>query len=61
VDAFDWALEEAGVGHEIVVYSGAPHPFDRKQEGFASESEDAWNRVSPSSSATSDASVAQPP
>jgi carboxymethylenebutenolidase len=44
--AFDRALGEAGVEHEIVVYPGAPHSFfDRKQEGFAADSEDAWSRV----------------
>ena len=43
---FDAALTEAGVDHEIVTYPGAPHSFfDRKQEEFAAESEDAWNRV----------------
>jgi carboxymethylenebutenolidase len=46
VDAFDEALEAAGVEHELVVYPGAPHSFfDRKQEEFAAASEDAWNRV----------------
>lgn len=46
VEAFDDALGAAGVEHEIVVYPGAPHSFfDRKFEQFASESEDAWNRV----------------
>jgi carboxymethylenebutenolidase len=46
VNAFDEALDAAGVEHEIVVYPGAPHSFfDRKQEEFAAESEDAWNRV----------------
>jgi carboxymethylenebutenolidase len=46
VDVFEAALDEAGVEHELVVYPGAPHSFfDRKQEQFASESEDAWNRV----------------
>ena len=44
--AFDEALDAAGVEHEVVVYPGAPHSFfDRKYEEFASESEDAWNRV----------------
>ena len=44
--AFDEALEAAGVEHEVVVYPGAPHSFfDREQEDFAAESEDAWNRV----------------
>jgi carboxymethylenebutenolidase len=45
-EAFDRALEGAGVEHEIVVYPGAPHSFfDRKYEEFAADSEDAWNRV----------------
>jgi carboxymethylenebutenolidase len=44
--AFDAALAEAGVEHEVVIYDGAPHSFfDRKQEEFANDSEDAWNRV----------------
>ena len=46
VEAFDEALEAAGVEHELVVYPGAPHSFfDRKQGEFAADSEDAWNRV----------------
>ncbi len=46
VEAFDRALDDAGVEHEIVVYPGAPHSFfDRKQEDFSADSEDAWNRV----------------
>ena len=46
VDAWDEALDAAGVEHEIVVYPGAPHSFfDRKYEEFADASEDAWNRV----------------
>ena len=45
-NAFDEALDAAGVEHEVVIYPGAPHSFfDRKQEEFAAESEDAWNRV----------------
>jgi carboxymethylenebutenolidase len=44
--AFDAALTEAGVEHEIVTYDGAPHSFfDRKQEQFADASDDAWRRV----------------
>jgi carboxymethylenebutenolidase len=44
--AFDAALDEAGVEHEVVTYPGAPHSFfDRKQHDFAADSEDAWNRV----------------
>jgi carboxymethylenebutenolidase len=45
-EAFDGALDQAGVEHEVVIYPGAPHSFfDRKQEEFADASEDAWNRV----------------
>jgi carboxymethylenebutenolidase len=46
VEAFDTDLDEAGVEHEIHVYPGAPHSFfDRKQDEFSSESEDAWRRI----------------
>ena len=46
VAAFDRALDEAGVEHELVTYEGAPHSFfDRKQEEHAAASEDAWQRV----------------
>jgi carboxymethylenebutenolidase len=45
-EAFEHALAEAGVEHEVVTYDGAPHSFfDRRQEDFADASEDAWNRV----------------
>ena len=44
--AFERALTDAGVEHELVTYDGAPHSFfDRKQEQFADASEDAWNCV----------------
>jgi carboxymethylenebutenolidase len=44
--AFEQALSEAGVEHELVVYDGAPHSFfDRRQEDFAEASADAWSRV----------------
>ena len=44
--AFDAALAEAGVEHEVVTYDGAPHSFfDRKHEEFADASADAWVRV----------------
>ena len=44
--AFDKALTEAGVEHELVTYEGAPHSFfDRKQEDFAEASTDAWNKT----------------
>jgi carboxymethylenebutenolidase len=46
IDAWDAALEEAGVEHEVVTFPGAPHSFfDRKHDQFAAESEDAWNLV----------------
>ena len=46
VSAFDAALTEAGVEHELVTYPGAPHSFfDRRYEDFADASEDAWARV----------------
>jgi carboxymethylenebutenolidase len=46
VEAFDRALDEAGVEHEIVSYPGAPHSFfDRAQAEHAQASEDAWRRV----------------
>jgi carboxymethylenebutenolidase len=46
IDAWDEALDQTGVEHEVVTYPGAPHSFfDRKYEQFAAESEDAWNRV----------------
>jgi carboxymethylenebutenolidase len=45
-EAFDRALTDAGVEHEVVTYDGAPHSFfDRKQEEFAAASEDALGRV----------------
>ena len=44
--AFDEALTSAGIEHEIVSYEGAPHSFfDRKQEEFQADSEDAWRRT----------------
>ena len=46
IDEFESALSTAGVEHEIHVYPGAPHSFfDRKQQEFADESEDAWRRI----------------
>jgi carboxymethylenebutenolidase len=45
-EAFEQALSDAGVEHELVVYEGAPHSFfDRKQEESAGASEDAWSRT----------------
>jgi carboxymethylenebutenolidase len=44
--AFEAALADAGVEHELVVYEGAPHSFfDRKQAEFADASADAWRRA----------------
>jgi carboxymethylenebutenolidase len=46
VQRFDDALTEAGVEHEIHTYPGAPHSFfDRRQDDFAAESADAWDRI----------------
>jgi carboxymethylenebutenolidase len=43
---FEENLERSGAPHEVVVYPGAPHSFfDRKQEQFAEDSEDAWRRT----------------
>ena len=43
VAAFDAALP---VEHEIHTYEGAPHSFfDRRQEDFAEQSDDAWRRI----------------
>ena len=45
-NAFDAALDAAGVEHEVVIYEGAPHSFfDRKQEEFQQDSHDAWRRT----------------
>jgi carboxymethylenebutenolidase len=45
-EAFQRALTNAGVEHELVTYEGAPHSFfDRRYEEFAEASEDAWRRV----------------
>jgi carboxymethylenebutenolidase len=44
--AFEEALTGAGIEHEIVSYDGAPHSFfDRKQEEFQADSDDAWRRT----------------
>ncbi|HEX7526329.1 MAG TPA: dienelactone hydrolase family protein, partial [Gaiellaceae bacterium] len=44
--AFERALTDAGIEHELVVYDGAPHSFfDRKQEDYAEASADAWQRT----------------
>jgi carboxymethylenebutenolidase len=45
-EAFDKALDKAGVRHETVVYPGAPHGFfDRKAGQFADAASDAWDRT----------------
>jgi carboxymethylenebutenolidase len=44
--AFEKALTEDGVEHELISYDGAPHSFfDRKQEDFAEASADAWSKL----------------
>lgn len=46
VEAFDNALGEAGVTHELHTYPGAPHSFfDRSYDEYADECADAWRRV----------------
>lgn len=46
VDRFRAALAAAGIPHEVVVYSDAPHSFfDRQFEDFADACSDAWDRV----------------
>jgi carboxymethylenebutenolidase len=45
-DAFERALQDAGVEHELLVFEGAPHSFfDRRQEDYSRQSEEAWARV----------------
>ena len=46
IEEFESALSAAGVEHQIHVYPAAPHSFfDKKQDEFAQESEDAWRRI----------------
>ena len=46
IDAFDRALERAGVDHQVITYDRAPHSFfDRKATEFAADSEAAWDEV----------------
>ena len=46
VEAYDQALEAAGVEHRIVVYPDAPHSFfDRTMTEHADACRDAWARV----------------
>lgn len=43
IEAFDVALDQAGVEHAIITYPGAPHSFfDRRATDFADASSDAW-------------------
>jgi carboxymethylenebutenolidase len=45
-DAFEAALDKAGVRHDTVVYPGAPHGFfDRRADEHADAATDAWDRV----------------
>ena len=45
-EAYDEALDAAGVDHRIVVFPGAPHSFfDRRMSEHADASRDAWARV----------------
>jgi carboxymethylenebutenolidase len=45
-DAFDRALDAAGIEHRTIVYEGAPHSFfDRKSAEFADASAAAWREM----------------
>jgi carboxymethylenebutenolidase len=45
-DAYDQALDRAGVEHRTIVYPGAPHSFfDKKAAEFADASESAWGET----------------
>ena len=45
-DAFDRALDAAGVEHRTILYEDAPHSFfDRKATDFADASADSWRQV----------------
>jgi len=46
IDEFFSQLGSSGTEYEIHSYPGAPHSFfDKKQEEFAEESQDAWRRI----------------
>lgn len=46
IEAFDRALDAAGVEHRTVVYPDAPHSFfDRRQEEHRQASDDAWREM----------------
>ena len=45
-DAYDAALDKAGVRHETIVEPGAPHGFfDRRAEQHHEAADDAWDRT----------------
>ena len=45
-EAFDTALELAGVEHRLITYPNAPHSFfDRKAAAFKQESEGSWAEI----------------
>jgi carboxymethylenebutenolidase len=45
-EAYDRALDKAGVQHETIVYPDAPHSFfDRNAAEFADASQDAWDKT----------------
>jgi len=44
--AFDAALRDAGIEHDVVTFDGAPHSFfDRHHADFQAASDDAWRRT----------------
>jgi len=46
VKQFEFALDDAGIDNECVVYDGAPHSFfDRYQPDHREASADAWRRI----------------
>ena len=46
IAAYEAALTDAGVPHDLVTYPDAPHSFfDRKAEQHADASADAWHRI----------------
>lgn len=47
VDAFDAALNEAGIQHEITIYEGQPHAFVRDAEGIKAggAQAEAWDQM----------------
>jgi len=46
VEAFEAALSEAGVSHQVLTFEGAPHSFfDRGQEAYADASARSWAAV----------------